>query len=324
MDQARRGVRRPLYPPLEPYATRHLPVGGGHSLYLEECGRPDGLPILILHGGPGGGASPMLRRFADPKRYRAILFDQRGCGRSVPHGELRANTTHDLVEDIERIRTALGIDKWVVLGGSWGTTLALAYARAHTDRVRGLILRGVFLCTQAEMDWFYVQGANAMFPEEWDALVSRLEPDERGDVLGAYYRRMQAATREERREDARAWARWESALVSLVPHVPPDPVDPLRDDAIARIETHYFVNRGFFARDGELLEDAGRLAHLPAAIIQGRYDVVTPARTGWSLARAWGANARFEVIGDAGHSTGEPGVADAIIRAADEFARRFY
>lgn len=323
MDQARRGVRRPLYPAVIPYSTRHLPVGDGHSLYVEECGRPDGLPIVILHGGPGGGASPVLRRFADPKHYRAVLFDQRGCGRSVPHSALHANTTHDLVDDMERIREALGIDKWIVLGGSWGTTLALAYARSHPDRVLGLILRGVFLCTQAELDWFYREGTNALFPEEWEALVSRLEPTERDDIVRAYHDRLQTETREARAEDARAWAHYESALVSLLPASPPEPRDPLRDDAIARLETHYFVNKGFFAEDGELLRDAGRYAHIPGVIIQGRYDVITPARTGWSLARAWGSKARFEVIGDAGHSTGEPGVADAIICAADTFARQF-
>ncbi|MEN0651544.1 MULTISPECIES: prolyl aminopeptidase [Hyphobacterium] len=323
MDQARRGVRRPLYPAVTPYSTRQLPVGDGHSLHVEECGRADGLPIVILHGGPGGGASPVLRRFADPKHYRAVLFDQRGCGRSVPHAALHANTTQDLVDDMERIREALGIDRWVVLGGSWGTTLALAYARTHPDRVLGLILRGVFLCTQAELDWFYRDGTNALFPEQWEALVTRLLPSERDDIVSAYHERLQAGTRDARAEDARAWARYESALVSLLPTSPPEPRDPLRDDAIARLETHYFVNKGFFAEDGELLRDVPRFAHIPGVIIQGRYDVITPARTGWSLARAWGSKAKFEVIGDAGHSTGEPGVADAIIRAADTFARQF-
>lgn len=323
MDQAKRGVRRPLYPPIEPYSTRLLPVGDGHSLHVEECGRADGLPLVIVHGGPGGGASPMLRRFANPKWYRAVLFDQRGCGRSVPHSDLNANTTQDLVDDMERIRTALGIDRWVVLGGSWGTTLALAYARAHPDRVLGLILRGVFLCTQRELDWFYADGANALFPEAWEALVSRLESTERNDVLAAYHARLQAGSRDERRDDARAWAAWESALVSLLPASPPEANDPLRDDAVARLETHYFVNKGFFDADGALLRDVDRYAHIPGVIIQGRYDVITPARTGWALAKAWGQNARYDVIADAGHSTGEPGVADAIIRAADTFARQF-
>lgn len=323
MDQASRAVRRPLYAAQTPYSTRQLPVSGGHTLHVEECGRPDGVPIVILHGGPGGGASPVLRRFADPKYYRAVLFDQRGCGRSVPHASIDANTTQDLVDDMERIREALGIDKWVVLGGSWGSTLALAYARAHPDRVMGLILRGVFLCTQAEIDWFYREGTNALFPEQWDALVSRLEPSERDDVVRAYYDRLQTDTREARADDARAWAQYESALVSLLPASPPEPRDPLRDDAIARLETHYFVNNGFFAEDGELLRDVDRYSGIPGVIIQGRYDVITPARTGWSLARAWGSKAKFEVIGDAGHSTGEPGVADAIIRAADSFARQF-
>lgn len=323
MDQARRGVRRPLYPPIEPYSSQLMPVGEGHSLYVEECGRADGLPIVILHGGPGGGASPMLRRFANPKRYRAILFDQRGCGRSVPHAATEANTTSDLVDDMERIREALGVDRWVVLGGSWGTTLALAYARAHPDRVLGLILRGVFLCTQRELDWFYRDGANALFPEAWEALVSRLDRSEREDVLAAYHARLQTETRHDRRDDARAWAAWETALVSLLPPSPSEPHDPMRDDAIARLETHYFVNKGFLGEDGALLRDVGRYRDIPGVIIQGRYDVITPARTGWSLAKAWGAKAKFEVIPDAGHSTGEPGVADAIIRAADTFAKRF-
>jgi proline iminopeptidase len=315
-------TRRLLYPPVRPYRASRLSVGDGHELYVEECGRPDGLPVITLHGGPGGGTSPALRRFFDPARYRIILFDQRGCGRSTPHGELNANTTAHLVADIERIRAALGIDKWVVFGGSWGATLALAYAREHASQCLGLILRGVFTCRQIELDWFYRRGANMLFPDMWERLVAPLTAPERDDVVKAYYERLQEPDIVRRRPDALAWARWESALISMGGEPDAPMADPLRADALARMETHYFFHKGFFEHDGALIDSAPRFNHLPGIIVQGRYDVVTPPQTAWSLAREW-PRARLRMIGDAGHAAGEPGIVDALVRATDSFAEQF-
>ncbi|GLK51459.1 prolyl aminopeptidase [Maricaulis virginensis] len=313
--------RRLLYPPIHATQTFRLPVSGGHELHVEECGRPDGLPVITLHGGPGGGVSPALRRFFDPRRYRIILFDQRGCGRSTPHGGLENNTTADLIDDIERIRERMGVDKWLVFGGSWGATLAIAYARQHPDRCLGLILRGVFLCTELELNWFYRQGANMLFPDAWERLVDPLAPEERGDIVRAYYERLAEPDIVRRRPDALAWARWESALISMTGDPSAPLADPIRSDALARLETHYFVHKGFLEHDGVLLEDVGRFSHLPGVIVQGRYDMVTPPRSAWSLARAW-PRARLQMIGDAGHAAGEPGVVDALVRATDAFADR--
>tara|TARA_R110002096_G_scaffold24708_1_gene77722 strand:+ start:1724 stop:2698 length:975 start_codon:yes stop_codon:yes gene_type:complete len=314
--------RRQLYPPIRPYRASRLSVGDGHELYVEECGRPDGLPVITLHGGPGGGISPALRRFFDPSRYRIILFDQRGCGRSTPHGALNANTTAHLVADIERIRAALGVDKWVLFGGSWGATLALAYAREHTAQCLGLILRGVFTCRQKELDWFYREGANMLFPDAWERLVGPLSPLEREDVVKAYYERLQEPDVAQRRPDALAWARWESSLISLAGQPDAPLADPLRADALARLETHYFFHKGFFEHDGALLDSAPRFKHLPGIIVQGRFDMVTPPQTAWSLAREW-PRARLRMIADAGHSAGEPGIVDGLVRASDSFADQF-
>lgn len=312
-------TRRLLYPPIRPLQSFHMPVGDGHELYVEECGRPDGIPVITLHGGPGGGVSPALRRFFDPRKYRIILFDQRGCGRSTPHGGLEANTTRHLIDDIERIRERMGVDQWLVFGGSWGATLSLAYARAHPDRCLGLVLRGVFLCTQIELDWFYRHGANMLFPDAWERLVEPLAPEEREDVIRAYYERLAETDIVRRRPDALAWSRWESALISMTGDPSAPLADPIRADALARLETHYFLHKGFFERDGILLEDAARFNHLPGVIVQGRYDVVTPPRSAWALAREW-PKARLQMIGDAGHAAGEPGVVDALVRATDAFA----
>jgi proline iminopeptidase len=262
--------RRLLYPPIHATQTFRLPVSGGHELHVEECGRPDGLPVITLHGGPGGGVSPALRRFFDPHRYRIILFDQRGCGRSTPHGGLENNTTADLIDDIERIRERMGVDKWLVFGGSWGATLAIAYARQHPDRCLGLVLRGVFLCTELELNWFYRQGANMLFPDAWERLVDPLAPEERGDIVRAYYERLAEPDIIRRRPDALAWARWESALISMTGDPSAPLADPIRSDSLARLETHYFVHKGFLERDGVLLEDVGRFSHLPGVIVQGR------------------------------------------------------
>lgn len=321
MDTLRRPDRIGLYPMVEPYRTGMLDVGEGHTLYYEECGRADGVPIIALHGGPGGGAAPSMRRFFDPQIYRIIIFDQRGCGRSRPFCDIRANDTHRLVADMETIRAALGVERWVVFGGSWGATLALAYARACPGQVLGMILRGVFACTQAELDWFYRQGANQIFPDAWQALTGRLTPDERENVLAAYHARVMIDDAEARRDDAQAWARWENALISLVPEAESASPDYRRADALARMETHYFVNKGFLERDGVLLEDTAHLTHIPGIIVQGRYDMVTPARTAWQLHRSW-TGSELNLIADAGHAAGEPGIVDALVRATDRFAAK--
>jgi len=323
MDANRTAVRRGLYPPIEPYRTGMLDVGDGHSVYYEESGRPDGLPVVALHGGPGGGASPAMRRFFDPDRWRIIVFDQRGAGRSRPFADVRANDTWALIGDMERLREALRVDRWLVLGGSWGATLALSYALAHRDRVSGLVLRGVFTCAQRELDWFYRDGANQIYPDAWERLTGPLSKSEREDVLRAYHARVMHDDPETRRDDARAWARWESTLISLrTPYDGAQP-DPRRADALARIETHYFVHGGFFPSDGYLLERAEALQGVPGAIVQGRYDLVTPPRTAWSLAKTWRPDDGLEIVPDAGHAAGEPGIVDALVRATDRFAGRF-
>ena len=319
----KRETRRPLYPAIEPYRHFRLKVDGGHDLYVEECGNKEGLPVIALHGGPGGGAGPMMRRFFDPDKYRIILFDQRGCGRSKPHASLENNTTWDLVNDIEGIREALEIDKWVVFGGSWGSTLSLAYAQTHPERALALVLRGVFLSTQAELDWFYKDGANRIFPDAWNALFSRLTSNEQHDVLASYHARLMKTDVKVRQEDAVAWADWENALISFASPEPSSKGDPARADAISRIETHYFVNKSFFDTDNQLLENMPRIQHIPGYIAQGRYDVITPPTAAWDIAKAWNGNARLEFISDAGHSAGEPGTVDALVRATDEIAQHF-
>ncbi|AZU03889.1 proline iminopeptidase [Glycocaulis alkaliphilus] len=301
---------------IEPYRTGMMDVGEGHTLYYEECGRADGVPIIALHGGPGGGAAPSMRRFFDPHVYRIIIFDQRGCGRSRPFSDIRANDTHRLVADMETIRSALGVERWIVFGGSWGATLSLAYARACPERVMGLILRGVFGCTKAELDWFYRDGANRIFPDAWQALTGRLTAEERGDVLRAYHARLQADELDTRREDALAWAQWENALISLVHESDAPPPDARRADALARMETHYFVNNGFLERDGVLLDNTAHLTGIPGVIVQGRYDMVTPVRAAWQLRRNW-TSAELHIVPDAGHAAGEPGIVDALVRATD-------
>jgi len=323
MDTFRSHRRVGLYPPITPSRTGFLDVGQGHSLYYEECGRPDGIPVVTLHGGPGGGAAPAMRRFFDPRRYKIVVFDQRGCGRSRPFSSLEHNTTAHLINDIEQLRTHLGISKWMVFGGSWGATLGLAYARECPEHVLALVLRGVFTSSQAELDWFYKDGANRLFPDAWAKLVDRLSPAEQSNVIGAYYDRLcTGADLETRRADALAWSAWESALISMradPTHVNPD---PHRSDALARIEAHYFHHGGFLERDGVLLDDTAHLQNIPGVIIQGRYDMVTPPRTAWALSQRWSAG-QLELIADAGHAAGEPGTVDGLIRATDMFARRF-
>ena len=319
MDAHRSEERIGLYPTLEPYRTGVLDVGDGHSIYYEECGRADGVPVVAIHGGPGGGAAPAMRRFFDPKRYRIIVYDQRGCGRSRPFASVDHNDTDRLRGDLERLRTALGVERWLVFGGSWGATLALEYARKHREHVMAMVLRGVFACTRAELDWFYVRGANMMFPDAWARLVEPLSASERDDVLRAYHARVMVNDPERRRRDVINWARWESSLISMSAAGASGAPDPRRSDALSRIETHYFVNAGFLERDGVLLEDTGHLSDLPGVIVQGRYDMVTPARTAWTLKKSWD-RADLEIVPDAGHAAGEPGVIDALVRATDRFA----
>ncbi|GAA4935437.1 prolyl aminopeptidase [Actinoplanes utahensis] len=314
---------RTLYPPIEPFATRFLEVGGGHRLYVEEAGDPDGIPVVFLHGGPGGGLAPFTRRFFDPARYRIVLFDQRGSGRSTPAGSLHDNTTWHLVDDIEVIREALGIAAWLVFGGSWGSTLALAYAETHPDRVTGLVLRGVFLVRAAERRWVYQDGLDRIQPEEWARFVAPIPEPERDDILAAYHRRLTGADLDEARRCADAWMRWEAIISSLVPN--PDILATLTaDDAVlesSRILAHYAVNGGFFEPETRLLDDVDRIRHLPCVIVQGRYDLCCPPVTAHDLARLW-PEADLRIVGDAGHSSLEPGITHELITATDGFAAK--
>ena len=314
---------REFYPELQPYARGRFHVSDLHEIYYEECGNREGKPVVVLHGGPGGGISPFLRRLHDPKRYRIILFDQRGCGQSTPNAELRENTTWHLVADMETLRTRLGIEKWQVLGGSWGSTLALAYAQKHIDRVTELILRGIFTLRQCEIKWFYQEGASALFPDAWEAYVATIPANERDDLVAAYHKRLTGDNALERMTCAKAWSQWEASTLSLRPN--PKLISDFGTDAFAlafaRIECHYFVNRGFFESDDQLLAGAAKRRGLSGVIIQGRYDVVTPAETAWALHKAW-PEAHFEIVPDAGHTATEPGITDALIRATDRFTMR--
>lgn len=312
--------RRTLFPDIEPHYRGRLKVSDLHELYFEVSGNPDGKPVIVLHGGPGGGISPFLRRMHDPKAYRIILFDQRGCGQSTPYAELRENTTWDLVEDMEKLRRHLGVERWQVVGGSWGSTLALAYAETHPERVTEIIVRGIFAVRDWEIRWFYQQGADALFPDEWDKYLAPIPEAERHDLIGAYHRRLTGSSPSEQLRCAAAWSAWEASTLSLLPD--PARVKDFSADkfalAFARIECHYFLNKGFFQEDGQLLKQAHCLKAIPAEIIQGRYDVVTPMRTAWDLHKAW-PEARFTIVDDAGHTATEPGTTDAIVRASDRF-----
>lgn len=310
---------RALYPPIEPYETGMLPVSDLHTLYYEVSGNPEGRPVVFLHGGPGGGTSPDHRRYFDPERYRIVLFDQRGAGKSTPYACLEENTTWDLVADIERLRRHLGVEKWVVFGGSWGSTLALAYAETHPDHVRALVLRGIFLCRKKEIDWFYQEGANAIFPDAWEPYWNLIPAEERHDMVAAYYRRLTSDDEATRLAAARAWSIWEGSTSKLLPD--PDLIKDFDDRAlaIARIECHYFINRIFMESEHHLLEHVHRIRHIPTVIVQGRYDVVCPVMTAWALHKAF-PEADFQIIPDAGHSASEPGTTAALVAATDRFA----
>lgn len=314
-------ARIPLYPEIEAFEQGMLEVGDGHQLYYELSGHPTGKPVVFLHGGPGGGSPAKARRFFDPARYRIVLFDQRGAGRSTPSASLEANTTWHLVADIERLRQHLGIDRWQVFGGSWGSTLALAYAQSHPEAVTELVLRGIFLLRRSELLWFYQHGASEIFPDRWEEYLAAIPEAEHGDLIGAYHRRLTGADPEARLAAARAWSKWEARTSFLFP----DPAYEAAFDAdaqalaFARIESHYFVNAGFMRSEGQLLQDIDRIRHIPAVIVQGRYDVVCPMRSAWDLHRAW-PEAELIVVGDAGHSAFEGGIASALIEATDRFA----
>jgi proline iminopeptidase len=310
---------RDFYPEIQAFDSQKLRVSEIHEIYFEQSGNPKGKPILFLHGGPGGGLTADYRRFFDPKHYRAILLDQRGCGKSTPHAELRENTTWDLVADIEKIRVSLGIEKWHVFGGSWGSTLALAYAVTHPTRVSGLILRGIFLCRPSEIKWFYQFGASEVFPDLWEEYFNFIPREERNDFVRAYHKRLTSSDESVRMQAARIWSDWENSTAYL--RVKP----PVRDAgdgkwalAFARIENHYFMNNAFFATENYLLENIDKIRNIPGIIIQGRYDMVCPARSAWDLHRAW-PEAKIQLIPEAGHSAAEPGIRSALIEAADNF-----
>lgn len=314
--------RHTLYPPMEPYRTGVLDVGDGHRVYFEECGNPLGQPALVVHGGPGGGCNPSMRRFHDPQDYRIVLFDQRGCGRSTPNASLDANTTWHLVADMELLRGTLGIERWQLFGGSWGSTLALAYAETHPERVEALILRGIFLMRRAELDWFYQEGCSWIFPDEFAAYQSQIPPAERGDMIAAYHKLVTHADPQIRLAAAKAWSVWEGSTLALLQDE--ERIRHFGADAyalaFARIECHYFVNGGFFASDNQLLADAGRIGAIPGTIVHGRYDVITPAKNAWDLKRAWPI-AELRIVPDAGHAMSEPGITHELISATRRYSR---
>ncbi|MBG0840096.1 prolyl aminopeptidase [Ectopseudomonas toyotomiensis] len=311
-----------LYPEIKPYARHELAVEQPHVLYIDESGSADGLPVLFIHGGPGAGCDSASRRYFDPALYRIVTFDQRGCGRSTPHASLENNTTQALIADIERIREHLGIDKFVLFGGSWGSTLALAYAQAHPQRVHGLILRGIFLCRPQEFSWFYQEGASRLFPDYWEDYVAPIPVEERGDLMQAFYKRLTGPDQIAQMHAAKAWSTWEGRTATLRPNtqVVERFSEAHRALSIARIECHYFVNDAFL-EPNQLLRDMPKIAHLPGIIVHGRYDAICPLDNAWALHQTW-PNSELQIIRDAGHSAAEPGITDALIRAAEQMARR--
>jgi proline iminopeptidase len=313
--------RRVRYPALEPRKSGFLQVNIEHEVYWEESGNPEGTPVIFVHGGPGAGTEPSHRQYFDAAKYRIILMDQRGCGKSTPHASLNDNTTWDLVSDMERLREKLRIERWVVFGGSWGSTLSLAYAIKHPERVRGLVLRGIFLCRPKEIRWFYQFGAHHLFPDEWENYLSIIPEGERDDLVSAYYRRLTHTDKKVQLEAAKHWSRWEGATIRLIPDL--EMIEKFTGDhmalAIARIECHYFMNNAFFESQNWLIENTSKLGNIPIRIIHGRYDVVCPIENAWELHKAL-PHAQFEIIADAGHAAGEAGIVDALIRATDDFS----
>jgi len=310
----------PLYPSIKPYQTINLPVDEQHTLYIEESGNHEGIPVLFIHGGPGAGCSKEDRRFFDPEKYRIVLFDQRGSGRSTPHAELENNTTQDLIDDIERIRQHLAINQWVLFGGSWGSTLSLLYAQQHSSRVLGMVLRGIFLCRQQDIDWFYQQGASLVFPDYWQEFVDLIPASERGDMVSAYHKLLTGENELAKMNAAKHWSLWEGRCATLRPN--PDVVDTFSNIhlalSLARIEAHYFVNKSFIA-ENQILDNMDALAGIPATIVHGRYDMICPLDNAVSIHRAW-PDAELHIIREAGHASRDPGIVDALVRATDEMA----
>lgn len=311
---------RTLFPETEPFDTGRLRVDAPHEIYYEQFGNPDGKPALFVHGGPGGGSSRIQSRFWNPKKYRIVLFDQRGCGKSTPHASLERNTTWDLVADMERLRVHLRMGRTQVFGGSWGSTLALAYAQTHPDAVSQLILRGIFLLRKRELDWFYQEGTSRLFPDAWEQYLKPIPEAERGDLVSAYYKRLTSDDAKVRVEAAKAWTLWEAATSTLLPNLAMQRTMGQDDFALAfaRIECHYFMHHGFFERENQLLDDVKRIRHIPAVIVQGRYDVVCPIETAWALHKAW-PEATLRIAHGAGHSAFEPEITHHLIEATDGF-----
>ncbi|MEP5195687.1 MAG: prolyl aminopeptidase [Roseobacter sp.] len=310
-----------LYPPIDPFDQRILDVGQGHRVYVEQCGNPNGIPVVVLHGGPGGGCSPAMRRYFDPEIFRVILFDQRGCGRSRPHASVENNTTWHLVADIVLIRTELEIDNWVVFGGSWGATLALIYSQTHPENVLHIVLRGVFMMTQAELDWFYGGGAGKFWPEVWERFTTLIPEDEQGDFIEAYRRRLFSGDLVQETRYAQAWSSWENALASIhsTGTTGNSPGEYAR--AFARLENHYFSNAGFLEFDGQILANVGRISHIPGVIVQGRYDMICPPDNAYALSKAWG-NCELKMVRNAGHALSEPGISAELVRSMDRIGGR--
>ena len=310
---------RELYPPREAYLEGKLKVSDLHTIHFEESGNPQAKPIVVLHGGPGGGCPSYYRQYFNPEKWRVIMFDQRGCGKSTPHAELRENTTWDLVGDIEKLREHLGIDNWVVFGGSWGSTLSLAYSQTHPERCTGLILRGIFMLRQKELHWFYQEGASNIFPDAWEEYLKPIPQGERDDLLNAYYKRLTSEDKKIRLEAAKSWSIWEASTSKLF--LDKSLMNSFGEsafaDAFARIECHYFVNKGFFETEDQLLTNVDKIRHIPAVIVQGRYDVVCPMVSAWELHKEW-KEAEFIVVPDAGHSMTEPGIQTALLDATDK------
>ncbi len=311
-----------LYPPIDPFDQRMLDVGDGHRVYVEQCGNPEGVPVVVLHGGPGGGCSPAMRRYFDPAHYRVVLFDQRGCGRSRPHASIEANTTWHLIRDIEQIRETLGIDRWVVFGGSWGATLGLIYGVTHPDRVLHLMLRGVFLMTRAELDWFYGGGAGQFWPDVWGRFRNLVPADERDDLIAAYGRRLFSGDHALETRFARAWTSWENTLASIDNDGPGGDSPSEYARAFARLENHYFTNAGFLEQDGWVLANIGRIDKVPGTIVQGRYDMICPPASAMRLHENWPAS-RLVMIPRAGHALSEPGITAELVRSSDALRRSF-
>lgn len=305
-----------LYPRIEPFDWRVPEVDGGHHIYVEQCGNPDGMPVVVLHGGPGGGCSPTMRRFFDPDIYRVVLFDQRGCGRSRPNARVENNTTWDLVRDMEVIRQTLDINRWILFGGSWGSTLALAYAQTHPDRAAFLALRGIFLATKAELDWFYGGGAGRFYPREWEDFVDCIPIGERDDLIGAYHKRLFSGDPGLEARFAAPWTRWENRLAALAEHQGGDAPGAYAR-AFARLENHYFVNRAFLDSDEQLLTNVSAMAHIPGHIVQGRFDMICPPVSAWKLANAW-SGARLSLVGAAGHALSEPPISAELVATMND------